>query len=92
MSPDQVTEWCKLYDDPSFFNPDNIAGASSFGQQIEKLQDLEKATPVQYAQNIEVLIADYRLVADQTRLYPQIRDEVKSNFKPLNQLQTQICH
>jgi len=91
MSPDQVAQWCKGWNGSNLLPPDNVGGWPLFGMQVTQWQDLEKISPVQYTQNFEVIIADYRMVANQTRLYPQVRDEIKSNYDPIKQFGTQIC-
>jgi hypothetical protein len=41
--------------------------------------------------NIDVLIADYKALGNQTRLYSQLRDEVHANWSPINDFGKQLC-
>ena len=93
MSPDSVATWCKIFNDSLFFTPDHMADTPAFfGAHIERLRTMEDVSPIQYKQNYEILITDYRTLSDGTRLYSQLRDEVNANFKPLKDLNQQICH
>ena len=91
MSPDAVANFCKVDSGNNMANPDYIVFPSTFGDQVLHLKDLKNASPVQYAQNIDILISDYQAVANQARIYSEVRDEIHNNWKPIDQLHQQIC-
>jgi len=88
LSPDEVAQYCKYFD--ALHTPWVYSGGLE-GQAADPLRQLRPHTPVQLQQDVDILAADYKLVANQTRTNGQVRDELEAAYKPLQDFHDQIC-
>lgn len=87
MSADDVGAYCKysaqLYDPGSM--KDYVGG------DVDKLAALRPHTPSQLQSDIQLLQADYKAIADQRRVYAQLKGEVDPAYQRIKDFHDQIC-
>ena len=83
MTPDQTSKFCNNFtSDPDF---------SVAGLELIRLRKMRDVAPVQYDNNIDVLLTDYGAVDSQKRQFLQVRSEIVENYDPLKKFRDQIC-
>jgi hypothetical protein len=91
MSPDDVAQYCKLSGDFSAMGGPEELSTFYYGEAAKPLVDLKKHTPVQLQPDVTLLYTDYEALAKQTRVFPQVKDEVDASYKRVMDFNTQIC-
>jgi hypothetical protein len=91
MSPDDVAQYCKLSGEFSAPGDPEELSAFYFGEAAKPLVELKKHTPVQLQPDVELLYSDYEALANQSRVFPQVKDEVDASYKRVMDFHNQIC-
>jgi hypothetical protein len=91
MSADDVAQYCKLSGDFSAMGGPEELSAFYFGEAAKPLVDLKKHTPVQLLPDVQLLYSDYEALANQSRVFPQVKDEVDASYKRVMDFNNQIC-
>jgi hypothetical protein len=91
MSPDDVAQYCKLSGDFSAMGGPEELSTFYYGEAAKPLVDLKKHTPVQLQPDVTLLYTDYEALANQSRVFPQVKDEVDASYKRVMDFNTQIC-
>jgi len=87
MSADDVGAYCKFsakLSDPSFWK-DGVAS------DVDYLASLRPHTPSQLQSDVQLLQADYKAIADQKRVYAQLKGEVDPAYQRIKDFHDQIC-
>lgn len=83
MTPDQTAKFCKSFtSDPDY---------SVAGLELTSLRKMRDVAPVQYDNNIDVLLTDYDAINSGKRQFLQVRSELVANYDPLKKFRDQIC-
>lgn len=87
MSADDVGAYCKYsaqLSDPTFMK-------DSLGYDVDKLAALRPHAPAQLQSDVQLLQADYKAIADQRRVYVQLKSEVDPAYQRIKDFHDQIC-
>ena len=87
MSADDVGAYCKY--SAQLYNP--VTVKDSVGLDVDKLASLRPHTPAQLQSDVQLLQADYKAIADQRRVYAQLKSEVDPAYQRIMDFHDQIC-
>jgi len=88
LSPDDVGLYCKITG--SLGTPED-QNTYTFKGSVPDLVELKKHTPVQLQPDVELLANDFKALGNETRVLPQVKDEVDASYKRVMDFHEQIC-
>jgi hypothetical protein len=71
-------------------DPQYVSTGTAFAM-IGDVRALRPHTPVQLLPDVDIILTDYKLVSDGSRIYSQVLGELNSAYKPLKDFSNQAC-
>jgi len=88
LSPEEVAQYCKNFS--NVLDPQYVSTGTAFAM-IGDVRALRPHTPVQLLPDVDIILTDYKLVSDGSRIYSQVLGELNSAYKPLKDFSNQAC-
>jgi hypothetical protein len=92
MTPDNVAGYCRQTADLALWGtPDEIGSPANFRHAVEIIVPLKPHTPASLMPDVVLLQNDYQAVADQRRVYVQVKDEVNPAYSRVMSFRHTLC-